>query len=123
MEGAPPKLRRFSVSENIVSSQMRNADNQWPMRPSLFSPKRNRPRKLDSRKKERKKERKHPLHGERLPNDSAGGFGKGGPIGAKLKFHRNAGSHANREVDSEDSVYMPGFVEQGKGIGRDSVGF
>src|SRR4029077_12919117 len=38
--------------ESHEPNQTRNADHQWPMRPSFFSPKRNNPRKLDSRKKE-----------------------------------------------------------------------
>src|SRR5882762_5956042 len=38
--------------ESQEPSQTRNAAHQWPTRPNLFSPKRNSPRKLDSRKKE-----------------------------------------------------------------------
>lgn len=91
MEGAPSKIlsvRKYCVKPN---EKCRQPVAHAPQ--SLFA------KKKQAQKTGFEKERKDPLRGERLPNDSAGGFGKGGPIGAKLKFHRNAGSHAYREVN------------------------
>ena len=42
------------------------------------------------------------FHGQRLANDSAGGLGEFGPVGAELKFHGDAGDHAEGKVDAED---------------------
>ena len=68
-----------------------------PSGPRRFSPNRNRPRKLDSRKNE-----KTPFHGQRLSDDAAGGLGKARPVGAELEFHGDAGDHAHGEIDGED---------------------
>src|ERR1700686_5370808 len=38
--------------ESHEPTKTRKADNQWPMRPSFFSPSKNNPKKLNSRKKE-----------------------------------------------------------------------
>src|SRR6202040_3223993 len=39
--------------ESHEPSQTRKAAHQWPMRPSLFSPNKSKPRKVDSRKNEK----------------------------------------------------------------------
>src|SRR5262245_43344961 len=48
------------------------------------------------------KERKHPLHRERLSDDAARVFGKTRPIRAELKFHRNPRDNPNGKIQSED---------------------
>src|SRR5205814_5097352 len=58
----------------------------------------------DQRADERalEKEREHAFHRQRLSDDSAGVFGKVRPVRSELKFHRNAGHDADREIQSEN---------------------
>src|SRR5216684_4059052 len=46
--------------------------------------------------------RKDARHRQRLTDDSPGGAGKLGPVGAELEFHGNAGHHAERKIDAEN---------------------
>src|SRR5712692_6704070 len=46
--------------------------------------------------------RKDALHRQRLTDDSPGGAGKLGPVGAELEFHRDACDHAQDKVNTED---------------------
>ena len=50
------------------------------------------------------------FHGERLADDSAGDAGEGGPVGAELKLHGDAGDDADDEVDGEDLSPKAGCV-------------
>ena len=47
-------------------------------------------------------EGKHSFHRQRLTDHAAGGLGEARPVGAELKFHRDAGHHAHGEIDGED---------------------
>ena len=47
-------------------------------------------------------ERKHPLHRERLPDDTAGVLGKPRPVGPELKLHRDAGHDTDGKGEAED---------------------
>jgi hypothetical protein len=59
---------------------------------SLLSP--------DQRADERalEKEGEHSFHCQCLANDRASILGEAGPVGPKLKFHRNAGYYSDREI-------------------------
>src|SRR5712692_9227489 len=46
--------------------------------------------------------RKDAFHRQRLPDDSPGGAGKLGPVGAELEFHRDACDHTQDKVNTED---------------------
>ena len=48
------------------------------------------------------KEREAAFHGQRLPDHPAGEAREVRPVGAELKFHRNASHHADDEIDAED---------------------
>ena len=67
------------------------------MRPRRFSPYRNSPRKRRFQEKG-----EDALHRQRLPDDAAGGLREFRPIGAELKFHGDAGDHAEGKVDAEN---------------------
>src|SRR5271168_4822334 len=45
---------------------------------------------------------KHAFHGEGLADHAAGGFRELRPVCAELKFHRDAGDHAEGKADAED---------------------
>ena len=62
-----------------------------------FSPKRKRPRKADSRKKE-----KTPSMARGCPITPPVSCGEAGPVGAELELHGDAGDHAHEEIDGED---------------------
>src|SRR5271166_410617 len=68
---------------------------------SLLSP--------DQRADERafEKEGKHSLHCQCLANDRASILGEAGPVGPKLKFHRNTGYYSDREIQTKDSGAEP----------------
>src|SRR6516165_4353678 len=92
------------------------------MRPSFFSPNKNRPRKLDSRKKE------NAFHRQRLPNDAAGSSRKRRPVGAKLKFHRDSSDDTDGKINCEDAgpessgaivVFVTGAKEFGLKINQE----
>jgi len=72
-----------------------HAAKKCPFGPSFFSPKRNRPRKLEE-------EGEHSLHRERLADHTAGKRGEARPVGAELEFHRDAGNDTNCEIDGEN---------------------
>src|ERR1700674_2339119 len=42
------------------------------------------------------------FHGQRLADYAAGGFGELRPVGAELKFHGDAGDHAEGKTDAEN---------------------
>jgi hypothetical protein len=48
-------------------------------------------------------EGEHPFQGQALADDSAGEFGKPGPVGAELELHQDAGHHSHGEVEPEDA--------------------
>lgn len=77
------------------------------------SPNKSTPRNDDSKKGE------HPFHRQRLPDDAACVFGELGPVGAELKFERNARDDPERETqrkdagpESRDLVIMVPLTEQ-----------
>jgi hypothetical protein len=49
------------------------------------------------------KKRKDTLHRERLANHTASASGKDGPICAELEFQRDAGDHADGEIDGKNA--------------------
>src|SRR5215831_348433 len=58
--------------------------------------------KQDSQERGFQKESEYPFHGQRLADDPAGKIGKLCPVGAELKFQRNAGDHAEGEAQRKD---------------------
>src|SRR5207237_10464887 len=54
------------------------------------------------------KERKDTLDRQWLADHSACDARKLRPVGAELKFHRNASDHADQKIDGEDSGPEPG---------------
>ncbi len=63
------------------------------------------------------------FHGEGLADDAAGGAGEGGPVGAELELHGDAGDDAHGEVDAEDfDPEARGFVVV-RGAGAEGDGF
>src|SRR5689334_8467107 len=48
------------------------------------------------------KKREHSFHRQRLADYAAGVSGEVGPIGSKLKFHRNSGDDADGKIQSKD---------------------
>ena len=61
-----------------------------------------------SEKRRFQEEGEHAFHGERLADDSTGKAREVRPVRPELKFHRNAGHHANHEVDPENARPEPG---------------
>src|SRR5213593_1336709 len=47
-------------------------------------------------------EREHSFHRQRLSDYATSVFRKVRPVRSELKFHRNAGDDADREIESED---------------------
>ena len=68
------------------------------MGPSLFSPKRKSPRKLDSRKNENT-----PSMARVWPITPPAACGECGPVGAELELHGDAGDDSEGEVDAENA--------------------
>src|SRR5260221_9171435 len=72
-----------------------------------------------------KEEREQALHGKGLPDNTPGGFGKFGPVGAELKFHGNAGDDAKGKIDTENFRPETGgagevFVARAEGDGLEN---
>src|SRR5580700_7297729 len=47
-------------------------------------------------------EGEHAFHGQRLPDEITGKFGETRPVGAELKFHRDAGNDTDGKVDAKN---------------------
>ena len=74
-----------------------NAAHQCPLGLRRFSPNRNSPRNADSRKKANT-----PFHRQGLADHAAREAREVRPVRAELKFHGDAGDHAQHEIDAED---------------------
>ncbi len=60
-------------------------------------------KKHQAEKTRLQKKRKYSFHGQRLPDDAAGGAREGGPIGAELELHGDAGDDADGKINGEDA--------------------
>ena len=61
----------------------------------------------ESQERRLEEEGEHSLHRQRLADDAAREARKARPVGAELKLHRNAGDHAEDEVDGEQTAEQP----------------